>query len=137
MVLQLLGSIFQDLFFPSLPSLLFFLSLPHVFLNHFLHSRNKRQTKLKSFPMQQCCQYGPTQYTPLISTVNRGHRNILSFHAGCLTMLLPHMILKRADLCFLRERSALPKKSKCLLTFSALGFSVYVTSPDRSGEERT
>lgn len=48
-----------------------------------LKRRNNRQTK--SFPVQQCWQYDPAHYRYLISAVYKGHRNILSFYAACLS----------------------------------------------------
>lgn len=85
-------------------------------------------------------QYDPTHYRYLISAVYKGHRSILSFYAACLTHAASTCDLdffKTGDLSFPKERNTLPKKSKsCHLTFSAFGFSVYLTWPDRSGEEK-
>lgn len=89
----------------------------------------------------------PSATTPAVLTADPEFQlwikstNLLSFYAACLAHVAfaydPDF--NSGDLCFRnrKERNTSPKESKsCPLTFSAFGFSVHLTWPDRSGEEK-
>lgn len=126
----------QCIFFLSLTS---FLTLLFVFTRCLSPSfsypnRVNTQTQAKPFLLEQCWQHAYCRY--LISTMNKG-----AFYHFMQPVMLPPLIqiFKSGDLCFpnRNERSSSPKESKCCqLTFSAFGFSVHLTRPDRSGEEK-
>lgn len=132
----------QHFFFPSPPSLLLFLSLPGVFPHHFLCSREETTDKPKPNPLQ--CNHPGSRIQLTTDTYFqlciKGTEIFCHFMQLVWSMLLPRaiqIVLKLVIFAF-QKRNTLPKESKCRhLTFSAFGFSVYVTWPDRSGEEKT